>query len=204
MKSFEAQGFNKVEALKQTGSDVSLDMLRNATASWKKAGSPLSNKALETFMKNYLLEKKAVGAYIVVEPSSDDTRTRPYSVINEATKGKRKTETFYQIKEADFKVKTKTSTNEAGEEVVEKIVTVLSTGAVVDKAQKALMITTLLDAQKKSEAMSLLKDRISSDRKNFVIEIGKEVTSGQKYAAYGLYTPSSNAKIGKFIFFFEN
>lgn len=192
MKSFEAQGFNKVEALKQTGSDVSLDMLRNATASWKKAGSPLSNKALETFMKNYLLEKKAVGAYIVVEPSSDDTRTRPYSVINEATKGKRKTETFYQIKEADFKVKTKTSTNEAGEEVVEKIVTVLSTGAVVDKAQK------------KSEAMSLLKDRISSDRKNFVIEIGKEVTSGQKYAAYGLYTPSSNAKVGKFIFFFEN
>ena len=104
MKTVEAQGYNKEKALESTGLDVELDRLKNATTAWKKAGSPLNTKELNKFMAAYIKDKKAVGAYLVIESASDDTRIRPYSVINEVTKGKRKSSTTYQIKEADFKV----------------------------------------------------------------------------------------------------
>ncbi len=185
MKKVEAQGYSKEKAFVETGLEVEFDMLTNATISWKKAGSPLSGAKLESFMAEYLKSKKAVGAYIVVDPSSDNTRTRPYSIINEVTKGARKATTVYQIKPAELKVKT--STDEEGKEV--KKVEVLSTGAVAGKAKK------------QSEAEKIAKELIAENSQNYVAEIVKEVTEGQRYAFYGLYTPSKSAKQGKFIFF---
>ena len=189
MKIVEAQGYNKEKALESTNLDVQLDSLKNATQAWKKAGSPMGTKAMNTFMEGYIKANKAVGAYLVIEPSSDDTRTRPYSVINETTKGKRKTTTFYQIKEADLKVKYLKSVNEEGETIETPIVEVLSAGAVEAKAEK------------KDEALKLMKEFIEETKKDYVIEIVKEVTEGQRYAAYGQYTPSKSAKLGKFVFF---
>lgn len=189
MKTIEVQGYSKQKAFEATNVDVELDMLKNATQAWKKNGSTMNTKALNTFMANYLKEKKAVGAYIVVEPAADDTRLRPYNVINEVTQGKRKTTTFYQIKEADLKVKAKTSTNELGEEVTTYDVTVNAVGA------------TEGHAPRKDAAVKIMKELIEANKKNYVIEIAKEVTEGQKYASYGLYTPSKSAKVGKFMFF---
>lgn len=189
MKIVEAQGYNKEKALESTNLDVQLDSLKNATQAWKKAGSPMGTKAMNAFMEGYIKSNKAVGAYLVIEPSSDDTRTRPYSVINETTKGKRKTTTFYQIKEADLKVKYLKSVNEEGETIETPIVEVLSAGAVEAKAEK------------KDEALKLMKEFIEETKKDYVIEIVKEVTEGQRYAAYGQYTPSKSAKLGKFVFF---
>lgn len=189
MKIVEAQGYSKEKALEATGLDVELDRLKNATQRWKNSGSPVSDKEMKKFMAGYLKDTKVFGAYIVVDPASDDTRTRPYSVINEVTTGPRKTKTTYQIKEAELKVKYSDVTNEEGE--VEKVakVEVLSLGAVVERAEK------------KDMAIRLMKELIEATKKNYAIEIAKEVVEGQPYAAYGLYTPSKSAKLGKFVFF---
>ena len=195
MRIVEAQGYSKEKAFIETGLDANLDKFRNATISWKKAGAPISGKKLEEFLTAYMKEKKAVGIYLVVTPSSDDTRLRPYTVINEATKGKRKATTTYQIKEADLKVKTKMvkDTDEDGNEIeVEEVtVAVSNTGAVEGRATK------------KDAAVKLMKELIKENRKDYVIEIVKEITEGQKYASYGVYTPSKTAEKGQFIFAVE-
>lgn len=191
MKTVEAQGYNKEKALEATGIDVELERLKNATQAWKKAGSPMNTKELNRFMAEYIKKNKLVGAYLVIEPSADDTRLRPYSVINETTTGKRKTTTTYQIKEADLKVKYSTVINEAGEAVEVPSVEVIGVGAVEARADK------------KDLALRLMKELIEENHKDYVVEIVKEVTEGQKYAGYGQYTPSRSAKLGKFLFFVQ-
>jgi hypothetical protein len=228
MKSVEAQGFNKEEALKSTGLDVSLDRLTNATLAWKKAGSPLNSKQLNAFMQTYIKKKKVLGAYIVVDPSSADTRKRPYTIINETTHGKRKTSMFYQIKEAELDVKYHNDTKivvdkETGEErevefqnpyvtkSIEVEVTDKETGekVMVTKEVEVPSVKILSlgavenRASKKDEALAIMKDLIEANKKDYVIEIVKEVVGGQKYAGYGVYTPSKSAKLGKFMFFVE-
>lgn len=228
MKSVEAQGYNKDEALQTTNLGVELDRLKNATTAWKKAGSPLNTKEMNKFMAAYIKEKKAVGAYLVIEAASDDTRLRPYSVINETTTGKRKTTTVYQIKPADVNVKYHTETKvvvnkETGEEkevevqtpYVKTTIKVESvdkeTGETVTKEKevdvpqvKVLAIGAVEGrATKKDEALKIMKELITKNECDYVIEIGKEVTEGQRFAAYGKYTPSKSAKVGKFVFFVE-
>lgn len=189
MKTVEVQGYSKQKAFEAANLDVEMDMLRNATMAWKKAGSPMNTKELNKFMAAYLKDKKAQGAYIVVEAASDDTRLRPYSVINETTKGKRKTTTTYQIKQADLKVKHVSTTDEEGVVTEVPVVTVISVGAVEGRAGR------------KDEAFKLMKELIEENKRDYVVEIVKEVTEGQKYAGYGQYTPSKSAKLGKFMFF---
>lgn len=189
MKTIEAQGYSKEKALEATGLDVELEMMKNATLAWKKVGSPMNSKELNKFMAEYIKKNKCIGAYLVIEPSADDTRLRPYSVINEATKGKRKTTTTYQIKEAEMKVRIKNVINEEGETEEVPEVSVLSVGAVEGRAEK------------KDVAFKLMKELIEANKKDYVVEIVKEVTEGQRYAGYGQYTPSKSAKLGKFVFF---
>jgi len=233
MKSVEAQGYSKEKALETTGLDVELDRLKNATLAWKKAGSPVGTKAINTFMEKYIKEKKAVGAYVVIEAAADDTRLRPYNVINETTIGKRKSTTTYQIKEAELVVKFHTETKtvvdkETGEEkvvefqspykkeVIEVEVDVLDeegvkTGEKVTKFKEVEIPQVKVlskgaveaTAEKKDQALKLMKDLIEANKKDYVIEIVKEITDGQKYAGYGQYTPSKSAKLGKFIFFVQ-
>ena len=192
MKTTEAQGFSKEKALIATGLDVEMDRLKNATQAWKKAGSPMGQKQLTQFMSEYIKKNKVVGAYLVIEPASDDTRLRPYNVINEVTDGKRKVKTVYQIKEGEFKTKVEKSVDEEGKEVVKTIVTgVEQLGAVVATADK------------KDTAFKLLKELIEVNKRDYVVEIVKEVVEGKKYAGYGQYTPSKSAKLGKFVFFVQ-
>ena len=192
MKTVEATGFSKEKALEATNLDITLDMLKNATSAWKKAGSPMDSKELKKFMEEYIKRNKLVGAYLVIESAADDTRTRPYNVINETTVGKRKTTTTYQIKQAELKVKVVKSTDSEGNEVETSVVEVLSTGAVEAKAPK------------KDLALKLMKELIDENKKDYVVEIVKEVTEGQKFAGYGQYTPSKSAKVGKFMFFVQD
>lgn len=195
MKLVEAQGYSKEKALESTDLDVTLDRLKNATQAWKKAGSPISGSKLTAFVNDYIKKYKVSGIYIVVENSKNDTRSRPYSVINEVTRGKRKSKTTYQIKEAELKIKevkneVENEEVEGGVEiVVTKTVDVLSSGAVEARADK------------KEDAIKIMKDLIDINKKDYVIEIVKEITEGQKFAAYGSYTPSKSAKKGKFMFF---
>lgn len=188
MKIAEAQGYSKQKALETTGFDVDIERLKNATQSWKKAGAPLGGKKLSEFLEAYIKDNKVYGAYVVVEAASDDTRERPYKVINEATKGKRKATTTYQVKEAELKVKYHNTKDEEGNDVETPEVAVVSSGKVEGRATK------------KDQAVKLMKDLIKQNKKNYVIEIVKEITEGQKFAAYGEYTPSKSAELGKFLF----
>lgn len=226
MKVVEAQGYSKEKALKSTNLDVELDDLKNATQTWKKKGSPLNSKDLNKFMAEYIKDKKVVGAYIVVEGSADDSRLRPYSIINDATHGKRKTKTVYQIKGAELAVKyhteTKTVTNKETGETKEvefqtpyrsESITVETlnkeTGETESKVKeievpqvKVISIGAVeAVADKKDMALKIMKDLIEANKKDYIVEIVKEVTDGQKYAGYGQYTPSKSAKMGKFVFF---
>lgn len=235
MKSVEAQGYSKDKALEQTGLDIELERLKNATLAWKKAGSPMSTKQLNAFMAAYIKEKKAVGAYIVVEPASDDTRLRPYTVINEVTKGKRKSTTTYQIKEAELTVKYHTETKIVETTDAEGVVTskevefqtpyiketvqvetkvidsetgiesIVTSTKEVDVPQVKVLALGAVEAKatKKDEAFRIMKDLIEVNKKDYVVEIVKEITEGQKYAGYGQYTPSKSAKMGKFVFFVQ-
>ena len=191
MRTIESQGYSKEKALEAAGLDVELEMLKNATQAWKKNGSPLNTRDLNKFMADYVKKNKCVGAYLVIEPSSDDTRLVPYSVINETTKGKRKTTTTYQIKEAELKVKHQKMIDENNEEIEVPVVDVVAVGAVEARADK------------KDAALKIMKDLIEVNKKDYVVEIVKEVTEGQKYAGYGQYTPSKSAKLGKFLFFVQ-
>ena len=58
MKTVEAQGYSKEKALEATGLDVQLEMLKNATQAWKKAGSPMNTKELNRFMAEYIKKNK--------------------------------------------------------------------------------------------------------------------------------------------------
>lgn len=226
----ESQGYSKDKALEAAELDITLDRLKNATLAWKKAGSPLNQKTLSTFMAAYIKDKKAVGAYIVVDPASDDTRLRPYNVINETTIGKRKSTTTYQIKEAELAVKfhtekkmVKTKDKETGEEIeteveyqtpykreIIEVEVVDKETKEVSKKMKEVEIPQVkviskgaveATASKKDEALKIMKELIEANKKDYVIEIVKEITDGQKYAGYGQYTPSKSAKKGKFMFF---
>lgn len=192
MRILEVQGYSKEKAFQETGFDVNLKNIRNATSSWKNAGSPVGDRKLRDFAESYVNEKRVPGGFIVLDAASDDTRMRPYKIINEVTKGARKTTTVYQVKEATFKVTTKVVKNEENEDVEVHEVKVLSTGAVEARAGK------------KDEAVKLMKTLIKENRKDYLVEVVKEVTTGQKYAAYGVYTPSASAQMGKFLFFLED
>lgn len=226
----EAQGYSKEKALEATGLDVELSDLRNATLKWKQKGSPLNTKELNVFMAEYIKTNKIIGAYIVVDGSSDDTRLRPYTMINEITNGKRKTKTVYQVKEADFSVKFDKETKvvvdkETGEEkVVEgltpykketvKVVTEVTDPETGEKTSteswkeievaqvKVHSVGAVEDrADKKETAFKIAKELTAINKKNYVVEIVKEVVGGQKFAGYCMYMPSKSAKMGKFMFF---
>lgn len=187
--SKEAQGYNKQEALETTGLDVNLDKFKNATIAWKKAGSPMNQKEINNFMEAYIKKNKCVGAYLVIDPANSDTRLRPYNVVNEVTKGKRKYTTVYQVKEADLKVVNHVEIDEDGVEYNVPEVTVVGTGLVEARADK------------KDVAVKLMKELIVENKKDYTIELVKETTPEQKFAAHGIYTPSKSAKLGKFLFF---
>lgn len=228
MKTVEAQGYNKEKALESTGIDVKLDKLVNATAMWKKSGSPVSTKGINQFFEEYMKGKKAQGAYIIVDAASDDTRKRPYSVINETTIGKRKTSTVYQIKEAELVVKYHTEKKtiidpETGDtsvvevevpyhtETVEVEVVDKETGEKSTKEKEVnipdvkVKTTGIVAgrATKKEDAFNLAKKLVEENKTSYVVEIVKEVVGGQKYAGYALYSPSKSAKIGKFVFYVQ-
>lgn len=221
----QAQGYSKEKALETTGLDTNLERLKNATQAWKKSKSPLGGKELNQFFTEYIKAKKAVGAYVVVDAASDDTRSRPYNIINETTIGKRKTKTVYLIKEAELSVKNHPATKivtdkETGEErtveyltpYVPKTITVTTknkeTGEEEQKQKEVgipdvKVISTGLvvgKAEKKEKALKIMKELIEQNRRDYVIQIAKEVTEGQSFAGYGQYTPSKSAKVGTFLF----
>lgn len=188
MKIVEAQGYSKTKALESTGLEVDITRLKNATLTWKKMGSPLSGKKLQEFFEAYIKDNRAVGAYVVVNPATDDTRERPYKVVNEVAVGTTKFKMVYQVLEAELKVKTTVEKDEEGNDVEVIKAVPVSTGIVAGKAYK------------KDDAVKLMKDLIKENKRDYTIIRVKEVDGDNKFSAHGIYTPSKSAELGNFIY----
>lgn len=108
-KKFETIGTTKDEAKNSTEAQ-GLVMMVDATQSWKKYAEKnvVSEESQKEWMKEYLKKKKydkaGVGAYIVTQSHSLDTRERPYKV--EKPKYDARThspEKFYVLRDATGK-----------------------------------------------------------------------------------------------------
>ncbi len=176
-----AKGYTKLEAYNSTEFTVPFSKLKNATMAWKKAGSPLDKIELNNFFKEYTENHKLLGAYIVLQTSSPDLRKSPYTIITEKNSGRRTFKKVYLIVEAEFDIDTKR----------ENLIEVKNLGAVCGEAYQ------------QKDALIILKNLVADTKKDYVIVVAKKVSSGNRFAGFGLYTPSKNAKEGAFLFYVQ-
>lgn len=145
---------------------------RNKTASWKNAGSPISDKDLKAFTVEQMNKEKlagvpGVGFIVVVAAGSKDTRERPYTVENVVTEGRMATERTYEVRRVDNG---------------ELVVSLAGEGATKDAAVKAA-----------KEVMSEVKTDLD-------VEVVYRVKDGKNVVSHIKYTPSINAEKGRYIF----
>jgi len=147
-------------------------VIRNKTASWKNAGSPISDSALKTFTveqlgKEKLTEVPGVGFIVVVANGSKDTRERPYTYENVVTDGRMATERTYEVRRVDNG---------------ELVVSLAGDGATKDAAIKAA------------------KEVMPDVKADMDIEVVYRVKDGKNVVGHLKYAPSINTEKGRYIF----
>lgn len=168
-KEFEVYSYQEaVEAAEAEGFKV----VRNKTASWKSAGSPISDKDLKKFAEDQIAKEKLTGLagagfLVVVAAGSKDTRERPYTYENVVTDGRMATVRTYEVRRVDNG---------------KLVVSVAGEGATKDAAIKAA-----------KEAM--LEEKADMD-----IEVVYRVKDGKNVVGHLKYAPSINAETGRYIF----
>ena len=169
-KEFEVYSYEEaVAAVEAEGYKV----IRNKTASWKNAGSPVGDAGLKTFANEQLAKEKltsvpGVGFIIVVANGSKDTRERPYTYENVVTEGRMATERTYEVRRVDNG---------------ELVVSLSGDGATKDAAIKAA------------------KEIMADVKADLNIEVVYRVKDGKNVVGRLKYTPSINAQKGRYIFF---
>lgn len=168
-KEFEVYSYEEaVAAAEAEGYKVT----RNKTASWKNAGSPISDKDLKAFTVEQMTKEKltnvpGVGFIVVVAAGSKDTRERPYTYENVVTDGRMATERTYEVRRVDNG---------------ELVVSLAGEGATKDAAVKAA------------------KEIMSDVKTDLDIEVVYRVKDGKNIVGHLKYTPSVNAEKGRYIF----
>ena len=169
-KEFEVYSYEEaVAAVEAEGYKV----IRNKTASWKNAGSPVGDAGLKTFANEQLAKEKltsvpGVGFIVVVANGSKDTRERPYTYENVVTEGRMATERTYEVRRVDNG---------------ELVVSLSGDGATKDAAIKAA------------------KEIMADVKADLNIEVVYRVKDGKNVVGRLKYTPSVNAQKGRYIFF---
>lgn len=191
LKIVECKGFSKEEAFASLKFDPDSPVVQgcNATQAWTKAGKPVPGTKDFKLFAIEQLEKKTknepgYGIYIVIDSPKEDIRLRPYTIINNKTEEIRNWTLTYIIREDKLSI---TSSGEETEDDAENIadIWVVEPGLVVAKCFS------------KSEAIEKVKELITQTHKNYSI-IPIKTTNITPIAAFGLYTPSNNAKKGTF------
>ena len=168
-KEFEVYSYEEaLAAVEAEGYKVT----RNKTASWKNAGSPISDKDLKAFTVEQMNKEKltnvpGVGFLVVVAAGSKDTRERPYTVENVVTDGRMATERTYEVRRVD------------NGELVLSLAGEGATKEAAVKAAKAAMIDVKADLD---------------------VEVVYRVKDGKSVVSHIKYTPSVNAEKGRYIF----
>lgn len=195
----ECKGFTKEEAFAKLHFDPNSPVIPgvNCTQAWHKAGSPVvGSQAFKRFITQQLEWKTknqpGYGVHIVLEQNKKDVRSRPYTIINNKTEGTRSWHFVYQIREdvLDVHWLSEPNYNEEGELVngqnEEMEISVVEQGKIVEVCES------------KADAFKKVKDLITATHKCYSI-IPIKVPDIAPIAAFGIYTPSSNAKEGTFI-----
>ena len=101
LKIVKAKGFTKEQAIQDSGLGEVLDVKFDATQAWKKEGTPdAASTYFKAFAEEYIAKKikniEGVGFTVTVEAGVQDSRERPYKVINHPTDSARKYTTYYE------------------------------------------------------------------------------------------------------------
>lgn len=200
MKVQECKGFTKEEAF------ADLDFIpnyiaipgTNCTQAWNKVGRPLPGTTdFKVFAAEQLAEKTknvpGLGLYIVVDPPVQDTRRRPYTVINKVVGGTREWAIKYLIFEADIILDEfpTTTTDDNGDIVRDSSFT---EPAIAEYGK----IINIVDS--KALALSTVKDLTAKNKKSYAF-FAVKVPDRTPIAGYSIYTPSAGTKEGTYIAF---
>ena len=199
LKIVECKGYTKEEAFAHLHFDPNSPVIPgvNATQAWHKAGSPIvGSQAFKQFITQQLewktKNKPGYGIHIVLSPSKRDIRNRPYTIINNKTEGTREWQFVYQIREdvLDINWEVEPEYDDDGEMIPGTgegaEISVMETGRIVDVCAS------------KADACKRVKELITATHKCYSI-LPVKVPNIAPIAAFGIYTPSSNAKEGTFI-----
>ena len=168
-KDFEVYSYEEaIAAAEAEGFKVT----RNKTASWKNAGSPISDKDLKAFVVDQMNKEKlanvpGVGFMVVVAAGSKDTRERPYTYENVVTEGRMNTERTFEVRRVDNG---------------ELVISLAGEGATKDAAIKAA------------------KEIMAEVKADLDIEVVYRVKDGKSVVGHLKYTPSINTEKGRYIF----
>ena len=200
LKIVECHGYTRDEAFKDLHFDPACAAIRgnNATQAWVKYGKPIPGTIdFRRFVSQQLMEKTkcvpGLGLHIILEQPVQDTRKRPYTLINMICKGTREWILKYQIREDDivvdsipYKSVDYDGTLIDGEELPD--ISVAHIGPVV------------AECDSKSEAVARAKQLTALKHRNYSI-IPIKVADKTPISAFTLYTPASNTKEGIYIAF---
>lgn len=200
LKIIECHGYSREEAFKDLKFDPACAAIRgnNATQAWVKYGKPIpGTAAFNRFVSQQLMEKTkcvpGLGLHIVLEQPIQDTRKRPYTLINMINKGKRNWVLKYQIRQDDIFI------NSLPNKSIDYDGTLISDGDVLDiSVSKIGSVIDICDS--KSEALAKAKQKTTETHKNYSI-IPIKVPDKTPISAFSLYTPASKTKEGIYIAF---
>ena len=200
LKIKECSGFTKEEAFKDLkfNPDCSLIKGANATQAWIKYGQPFPGTIeFKKFATQQLAEKTRLqpgyGLHIVLENPISDTRKRPYTIISNKTETTREWSFVYLIREDELKLTNlaQKDVDNYGDEIEgtpELDVSVVKMGRIIDQCNS------------KAEAIQRMKELTSTNHKDYSA-LAVKVPDINPIAAYSIYTPGANTKMGKFVAF---
>ena len=147
-------------------------VIRNKTASWKNAGSPISDATLKKFAEEQIAKEKmsgvpGVGFIVVVAAGTKDSRERPYTYENVVTDGRMATERTYEVRRAD---------------------------------NDELLVSLAGDGATKDAAIKAAKEVMCDVKTDLKLEVVYRVKDGKNIVGHLKYTPSVNAEKGRYIF----
>lgn len=200
LKIIECHGFTREEAFRDLHFDPACLAIRgnNATQAWVKYGKPIPGTLeFKKFVSQQLMEKTkgvpGLGLHIVLEQPVQDTRRRPYTIINMIGKGTREWILKYQIREDDIVVDTIPSKS------VDYDGTLMKDAEIPD-INVAKIGPVVAECDSKAAAIYKAKQLTTLTHKNYSI-IPVKVPDKTPISAFTLYTPAVNTKEGIYIAF---
>lgn len=194
-KVVEVKGFTKQEALDKAPFET---YFKDATQAWKKAGTPITDKALKEFCSNYL-EKNTkfapgVACTITVENGVASTRERPYTITDVKSEGPRE----YRMAQQLINPENDTIVATTKAKLVDKVDK--EGNKVLDEDGKPVKVwKSPTKAEAKELAKSLYTDY--DYQGDIVCRPYKQEVTGNDVLFTVKYTPSKSAKQGTYICF---